>query len=278
MEQFPGWWPLLATGIKPGDLIVGIKDVAKNINRSTVGISLPEAVEIIRGPAESKITLLILRDGSTSPINVDLTRATVNVPSVVLTFPETNKDVAVLKLLKFGGETDGEWQNAVSEILQNKQVDKVVLDLRDNPGGYLEEAVNIASDFLKTGSVVAIQEQGDGTRTDYKTQKLGLLTNMKVVVLVNGGSASASEILAGALRDDLKIQLIGDKTFGKGTIQEPETLDNGAGLHVTIAKWLTPDGTWVHGVGLEPDVKISMDANSTTDVQLNKALSVISAN
>jgi carboxyl-terminal processing protease len=270
--------PAEKAGIKPGDLIVGIKDVAKNINRSTVGISLPEAVEIIRGPAESKITLLILRDGSTSPINVDLTRATVNVPSVVLTFPETNKDVAVLKLLKFGGETDGEWQNAVSEILQNKQVDKVVLDLRDNPGGYLEEAVNIASDFLKTGSVVAIQEQGDGTRTDYKTQKLGLLTNMKVVVLVNGGSASASEILAGALRDDLKIQLIGDKTFGKGTIQEPETLDNGAGLHVTIAKWLTPDGTWVHGVGLEPDVKISMDANSTTDVQLNKALSVISAN
>ena len=270
--------PAEKAGIKPGDLIVGIKDVAKNINRSTVGISLPQAVEIIRGPAESKITLLILRDGSTSPINVDLTRATVNVPSVVLTFPETNKDVAVLKLLKFGGETDGEWQNAVSEILQNKQVDKVVLDLRDNPGGYLEEAVNIASDFLKTGSVVAIQEQGDGTRTDYKTQKLGLLTNMKVVVLVNGGSASASEILAGALRDDLKIQLIGDKTFGKGTIQEPETLDNGAGLHVTIAKWLTPDGTWVHGVGLEPDVKISMDANSTTDVQLNKALSVISAN
>jgi len=277
ISALPGT-PAEKAGIKPGDLIVGIKDASKNIDQGTVGISLPDAVEIIRGPAGSKITLMILRDGSTNPITFNLTRATVNVPSVILTFPETNKDVAVLKLLKFGGDTDTEWQNAVTEILKNNQIDRVVLDLRDNPGGYLEEAVSIASDFLKTGSVVAIQETGDGTRTDYRTQKLGLLTNMKVVVLVNGGSASAAEILAGALRDDLKVQLVGDKTFGKGTIQEPETLDNGAGLHVTIAKWLTPNGTWVHGSGLEPDVKISMDENSTVDVQLNKALSIISAN
>lgn len=270
--------PAEKAGIKPGDLIVGIKDVAKNIERGTAGISLPEAVQIIRGTAGSKITLMILRDSSTTPLNVELTRATVNVPSVVLSYPATNKDVAVLKLLKFGGDTDKEWQNAVTEILKKKEITKVVLDLRDNPGGYLEEAVNIASDFLKTGSVVAIQEQGDGTKTDYKTQKLGLLTNIKVVVLVNGGSASASEILAGALRDNLKVKLVGDKTFGKGTIQEPETLDNGAGLHVTIAKWLTPNGTWVHGTGLEPDVKIAMDASSSADLQLDKALSIISGN
>lgn len=276
ISALPGT-PAEKAGIKPGDLIVGIKDTSKNIDQGTVGISLPDAVEIIRGPVGSKITLMILRDGFGNPINFELTRATVNVPSVVLNFPESNKDVAVLKLLKFGGDTDTEWQNAVREILKNNQVNKVVLDLRDNPGGYLEEAVNIASDFLKTGSVVAIQEQADGTRTDYKTQKLGLLTNMKVVVLVNGGSASASEILAGALRDNLKIQLVGDKTFGKGTIQEPETLDNGAGLHVTVAKWLTPDGVWVNEKGLEPDVSISMDEKSTTDVQLEKALSIISA-
>jgi carboxyl-terminal processing protease len=200
------------------------------------------------------------------------------VPSVILSFPENTTDIAQLKLLKFGGGTDDEWQKAVREILMNSKITKVILDLRDNPGGYLEESVNIASDFLKNGSVVAIEEKADGNKNYFKTQRLGLLTKMKVIVLVNGGSASASEILAGALRDNLKTQLVGEKTFGKGTIQEPQTLDNGAGLHITIAKWLTPSGVWVNEKGLEPDVKVVNESNSTSDTQLEKAISLISGN
>jgi len=269
--------PAEAAGVKAGDLIIGIKDELKQIDRATTGISLPEAVQIIRGPSGSKVTLMILREGTNNPIIFDLIRATVNVPSVILSYPENTIDIAHLKLLKFGGGTEEEWQKAVREILLNSKITKVVLDLRDNPGGYLEESVNIASDFLKNGSVVAIEEKADGSKNYFKTQRLGLLTNMKVIVLVNGGSASASEILAGALRDNLKTQLIGEKTFGKGTIQEPQTLDNGAGLHMTIAKWLTPNGTWVNEKGLEPDVVVVADGNSTTDIQLDKAVNLISS-
>ena len=268
--------PAEKAGVKAGDFIVEIKDELKKIDRGTVGISLPDAVQAIRGSAGTSVTLTLIREGSDQPIVIDIVRANVQVPSVTLEFVGQNKDIAHIRLMKFGADTPSEWDSKINEILANKSAKAVILDLRNNPGGYLQGAVDIASDFISPGSVAVIEERSDGSKKNYTVDnKLARLVDLPVVVLVNGGSASASEILAGALRDDRKAKLVGETTFGKGTIQEPEDLDGGAGLHITIAKWLTPSGFWVNEKGLEPDVKIKNDANATVDAQLDAAINLL---
>lgn len=267
--------PAEKAGVKAGDFIIGIKDAADGADTGTDGMSLADAIALIRGKAGTKVTLTLLRDGTAEPIVVELTREKMNVPSLILSYTGEGDSIAHIKLLKFGGETDTEWSKAVKEIIKKDNVKGVVLDLRNNPGGYLQGAVDIASEFLKNGSVAVIEEKGDGSKNEFKVQKLGLLLNMPTVVLINGGSASASEILAGALRDIRKISLVGEKTFGKGTIQEPEELGGGAGIHITIARWLTPNGTWVNGKGLEPDVKIEDDEKTSQDEPLQKAIELL---
>jgi len=267
--------PAEKAGVKAGDFIIGIKDEAKDIDQGTSGMSVPDAVSIIRGRAGTKVTLTLLREATPEPVVVELTRARIDVPTLITTYVGEGESVAHIRLLKFGGETEAEWNKAVREILRKDSVEAVVLDLRNNPGGYLQSAVDVASDFLKTGSVVVTEERGDGTKNQFKVERLGLLTSTPTVVLVNEGSASASEILAGALRDVRKISLVGGKTFGKGTIQEPIDVDGGAGLHVTIARWLTPNGTWVNEKGLEPDVVIEDDEATPEDEQLNKAIELL---
>ncbi len=263
--------PAEEAGVRAGDFIVGVKDEGKNIDRGTVGISLPEAVEAIRGRAGSKVTLLLLRDGESEVILKEITRRKLSVPSLILAYVEQGT-IAHLKLLKFGAETEDEWNKVAREILTKKEVKGLILDLRNNPGGYLQAAVDVASDFVKTGSVVVIEERGDGTKTEFKSEKIGLFTKLPLVILVNEGSASASEILAGALRDINKTKIVGTQSFGKGTIQEPLQLQGGTGLHITVAKWLTPDGTWVNGSGLEPDVKIENNEETAEDEQLQEAI------
>lgn len=147
-----------------------------------------------------------------------------------------------------------------------------MFDLRNNPGGYLSDAVYISSEFIKDGTAV-MQEDKNGERESYPVSGKGLLTDVPIVVLINKGSASASEIVSGALRDHKRAKLIGETSFGKGTIQQAEDLGGGAGLHVTIAKWLTPEGIWVHQKGLEPDIKVDLDKEDQAhDVQLEKAI------
>lgn len=265
--------PAEAAGIKAGDFIVHIKDSAKNIDRNTIGISITEAVQIIRGPAGSKVTLTLVREGAEEPMVVEVTRAKMNIPSVVLEYVEDGS-IAHLKLVKFDADTASEWDKAVNEILSKKELKGVVLDLRNNPGGYLQVAVDIASDFLENGSVVVIEEKGTGERVDYKTEKLPRMQKQNMVILVNEGSASASEILAGALRDHKGFKIIGIKSFGKGTVQEPIDIAGGSGLHVTVAKWLTPKGTWVHDVGLTPDTEKDDDDKVDGDEQLNEAINL----
>lgn len=265
--------PAEAAGIKAGDFIVHIKDSAKNIDRNTIGISITEAVQIIRGPAGSKVTLTLVREGAEEPMVVEVTRAKMNIPSVVLEYVEDGS-IAHLKLVKFDADTASEWDKAVNEILSKKELKGVVLDLRNNPGGYLQVAVDIASDFLENGSVVVIEEKGTGERVDYKTEKLPRMQKQNMVILVNEGSASASEILAGALRDHKGFKIIGVKSFGKGTVQEPIDIAGGSGLHVTVAKWLTPKGTWVHDVGLTPDTEKEDDDKVDGDEQLNEAINL----
>ncbi len=275
MSSLPGT-PAEKAGLKGGDLIVGIKDDNKKINKSTTDMTLPEAVEAIRGEAGTKVTLAILRSGTDKPSTIDLVREKINVPSVTVSYVGDNESIAQIKLLKFGGETTIEWQKAISQITSKSSVKGIILDLRNNPGGYLQAAVDLAGEFLPRGSVAVIEDKGGDNKTNYSTTKeIGAFVNAKVVVLVNGGSASASEILAGALRDDRKIMLIGEKTFGKGTIQEPQDLPGGAGLHITIAKWLTPSGFWVNEKGLDPNTEVKEDPNSKDDVVLQKAIEVL---
>lgn len=267
--------PAEKAGIKAGDFIVGIKDETKNVDRGTVGITTTEAVKLIRGSAGTKVTLAITRDGLTQVKIIEVERAKLDIPSVVLNFVGEGKDVAHLRIIKFGGATLNEWDKAVSEIVVKKDIKGIVLDLRNNPGGYLEASVDIAGEFLKTGSVGVIEENSNGYKNEFKTQRVGRLTQIPLVVLVNEGSASASEILAGALKDNKRAKVVGEKTFGKGSIQEPIDFSGGSGIHITIARWLTPSGFWVNEKGLTPDVEIKFDEQGKIDNQLEEAMKLL---
>jgi len=269
--------PAEEVGVKAGDFIIGIKDDRKSIERGTVGITIPEAVQIIRGPAGTKVTLVLLREGDTEPFEAEITREAINVPSVTVTYVGEAGRIAHVKILKFSGETTKEWEDAVVELVQ-KDLDAIIVDVRNNPGGYLQAAVDLASDFLENGETVVKEESAGQIRNEYRVEKLGRLRKGEVVVLVNEGSASASEILAGALRDNKRAELIGSTTFGKGTIQEPLQIDGGGGLHITIARWITPSGFWVNDGGLKPDVEVEDNPDTTEDEQLNKAIELLSQN
>jgi carboxyl-terminal processing protease len=270
--------PAEKSGVKPGDYIVHITDTKKGVDIDSGSLALSQAVDYIRGPAGTVVTLTLVRDGDSNPIIVPLTRAKLIIPSVILSWVGKDSTIASIKIAKFDSATVGEWNKTVAEFTDKCVTQKVackgiIIDLRNNPGGYMQSAVDIAGDFVSMGTTVVIQQNGDGTKEEYKSNRLPRLENYKVVILINAGSASASEILAGALRDDRGIKLVGDKSFGKGTIQEPIEVTGGSGLHVTTAKWLTPDGTWVHDKGLTPDVEIA-NKEASADAQLDAAINL----
>ena len=191
--------------------------------------------------------------------------------------------MAYIRIGQFGDNTNEEWIGLVNKIdlerKKNPNLKGVIVDVRNNPGGYLTDAVYIASEFIPSGTVV-MQEDGQGQRVTLPVSRKGLLTDIPVVVLINGGSASASDILSGALRDHNRAKLGGEVSFGKGTVQQAEDLGEGAGIHVTVAKWLTPNGTWVgngkNGMGLKPDYIVSLDPKDPShDTQLEKAIQVL---
>jgi len=266
--------PAQKAGISAGDLILKIG------SKSTFSMNLPEAVNLIRGPKGSEVTLTILTKGSQEPKEVKLTRETIVVKSVNLTIKQTTsgKDIAVIKLSRFGERTESEWTEVVSDLLA-KSPDAIILDVRNNPGGFLDGAVFIASEFLDGGDVV-LQENNQKQRFPYKVNREGKLLKLPLVVLINKGSASASEIVAGALQDRKRAKLVGEKSFGKGTIQEAEDLPGGVGIHITTARWLTPNGRWVNEIeGLDPDIKVEMpkstDGATLEDPQMDKALEIL---
>jgi carboxyl-terminal processing protease len=271
--------PAERAGLQSGDLILKITDKNKKIEKNTVGISLQEAVEIIRGKIGTEVTLNMYRESSKETFDVTLKRENIVVPSIELEFKEKDgKKVAWVKLYKFTDLLYKEWGEIVTNI-KKENTAGIVLDLRNNPGGYLQASVMVASDFLKSGIVVS-QESSDGSKEDYVVDKtLGRLVDTKVVVLVNGGSASASEILAGALKEYKRATLVGEKTFGKGTVQQPEDFSDGSGIHVTIARWLLPNGVNIHKVGVSPDVEVvdepPKEEGSKADNQLDKAIEVL---
>lgn len=269
--------PAETAGIRAGDYILHLKDEKKGIDVDTVDMSLPEAVEIIRGAKGTMIELTILHVGGTEPVKISVNRDKIVIKSVELIWPGEGKKVAHLKLSRFGGLTETEWDEAVKEIVKTKPKG-IILDLRNNPGGYLEGAVRYAGEFLKRGLVVVKQEDAKGKIETYSVDMEGKLLDYPLVVLINEGSASSSEILAGALRDHGRAKLVGDKSFGKGTVQEALDLgEKGAGLHVTTAKWLLPSGEWVNQTkGLQPDIEVKNDLKEPDkDEQLQKALEVV---
>lgn len=273
--------PAQKAGIKAGDAIVKVDD------QSTAGWTLAQAVDKIRGPKGTSVSLSIVRKDDDKPKDLKVTRDVITVKSVdswvknikdidtIKIANSPNAQVAYIRLSQFGDNTNQEWLTMINSLtlaMQSKPVKGVILDLRNNPGGYLNDAAFIASEFIKSGTVV-MEEKGTGERIVLSVKRQGLLTDIPVVVLINKGSASASEIVAGALRDHNRATLVGEVSFGKGTVQEAEDLGGGAGLHVTIAKWLTPNGTWVHGKGLTPDVAVALDEKDPShDLQLEKAV------
>ena len=272
--------PAEKESVKAGDFIIGIKDDLKSVDRGTVGITIPEAVQLIRGTAGTKVTLTLLREGVDEPIAAEITRASIDVPSIVVNYiggeeGGEDKSIVHVKLIKFSGETIAEWEETVIELLKNPELEGIIFDVRNNPGGYLQGAVELASDFLETGSVVVIEEDGSGRREEYRVEKIGRLKNYDIVVLINKGSASASEIFSGALRDIRGVKLIGGTSFGKGTIQEPQQINDGAGFHITIARWLTPNEFWVNEGGLVPDIEVEDNHDTVEDEQLQRAIEEI---
>lgn len=266
--------PADKAGVKAGDLILHIKDEKKQVDVDTRGMTLPGAVTNIRGEKGTEVILTLYRDGEAKSFEVKIVRDEIVVPSVELKFIEQNgKKIAHLELHKFGGRTDKEWIAKVSEIVAAR-ADGVVLDLRNNPGGYLDGAVFVSSEFLSSG--VVVKQEGRKSSETYNVDRKGNLTNIPLVILVNKGSASASEITAGAIQDNKRAQIVGTQSFGKGTVQEVQDLSDGSSLHVTVAKWILPSGRWIGKEGITPDVKVE-DNLETKDIdeQLDKAIETV---
>lgn len=260
--------PAKAAGLKAKDQILAID------GKSTAGMTLDEAVNLIRGPRGTKVTLTILRDAFEEPKEFTITREVINVPSVQ--WEATNEDIAHLKVFNFNQRSFWEFRQAVIEIL-NSGRKGIILDLRDNPGGFLDSAVDAAGWFLPKDSVVVKEDAGEGPYVCDACRANGnaALKDHKIVILVNSGTASAAEILAGALRDTLGIKLVGEKTFGKGSVQEVEELRGRASVKVTVAKWLTPSGVDITEKGLEPDIVVENPKGNEKDLQLEKAIEVV---
>ncbi|OGJ38288.1 MAG: hypothetical protein A2383_03450 [Candidatus Pacebacteria bacterium RIFOXYB1_FULL_39_46] len=265
--------PADKVGVQAGDLILHVKDEIKGLDEDTTQWSLDEAVKKIRGGKGEVVSLTLYRpDSDQDPFVVDIIRDEIIVESVELEFVEhAGKRVAHLKLLKFGERTESEWNEAVTKILAEKpNLTGIVLDMRNNPGGFFDVSIDLAGDFFRNGVVVS--QQGRVQQQDFSARGQARLANFPLIVLVNRGSASASEIVAGALRDNIGARLVGEKTFGKGTVQDRRELSNGGGLHVTIGRWLLPKGSWIHDEGLAVDVEVKNDPDTAQDEVLLKGI------
>ncbi|KKR94343.1 hypothetical protein A3A55_01675 [Candidatus Roizmanbacteria bacterium RIFCSPLOWO2_01_FULL_40_14] len=279
--------PAEKAGIKSGDFIIQVDGV------DTFGWTVPEAVEKIRGPKGEKVTLSVFRDGLEAPVDIEVIRDTIEVPTVETEYADTiaqgtpeqepanfKDGVAIIRLHQFGEQTNHQWDVAVNEIIKTCNAgtvacEGVILDVRNNPGGFLDGSVYVASEFLKDGLVVT-QEHSSGQSLEYTVNRKGRLLTQPLAVLINRGSASASEIVAGALKVRGRATIVGETSFGKGSVQERIELPHDAGLHVTTAKWILPDGSWINEVGVSPDIEV-VDDPTTADVdeQLDKAIEVL---
>ena len=262
--------PAQRAGLRAGDKILEID------GKPTVDMTIEEAVNLIRGPRGSEVTLTIFREEWEKTKEIKITRAVIEIPS--LKWELKNDDIAYIKIYQFSEKANFDFRVAAIEILASP-AKKIILDLRNNPGGYLEIAQDISGWFLEKGDIVVVEDFG-GKRDQkiYKAEGPSRFLDYPIVILTNQGSASGSEILAGALRDNRGILIIGEQSFGKGSVQELEKLKEGSSLKITVARWLTPKGELITDKGLDPDIKVEMteeDYEEGRDPQLDKAIEII---
>lgn len=268
--------PAKAAGIRAGDYILAVDD--KDI---TAEDTVYDVVARIRGEEGTKVKLKILHKDSNKPVEVSIERKQITVASMNVDFLE-NKSIALFRVNRFTEASYSEWVsewNAKVKEIKDAKVNKVILDLRGNPGGFFDAAIYAADDFLQGGYTISMQQDGKGKIDKYESKDGGNLTEVKLVVLVDGGSASAAEILAGALQQADRATIVGEKTYGKGTAQNVIDLSDGSSLHITTLKWLLPNGNWLNKEEpITPDVIIEFtdeDFIAGKDPQLVEAIKQI---
>ena len=262
--------PAEKAGIKAGDLVVKIDD------KATSDMSVDQAVHLIRGKAGTSVKLNIYREGEKQPRDIVVVRGLIEIP--LIESKQLDGGIFDIALYNFGANSAPQFASAIEKFLKTGD-DKLIIDLRDNPGGYLDASVDIASMFLPQGQKIVTENFGGNQKDHVYTSKgFGFVdpNKVKIVILVNKGSASASEILSGALQQNKSAILIGEKTYGKGSVQEVLGVTGDTTLKLTIAKWLTPNGTWISKKGLDPDITVAKptekEISKKTDVVLDRAL------
>lgn len=261
--------PAEAAGLQSGDKIIGVG--GKDVTGKDPSLVLRDVL----GPEGTTVNLTIQREGVEQPIEVSIIRKKIDVPTLDAKMLDNN--IAYVQILDFGDKTDTELHTKLRDLLKNKPVG-LILDLRNNPGGYLDTALKVVSEFIDNG-VIMYEQNSSGEKTAFDARPGGVATSIPLVVLINGGSASASEITAGAVQDRGRGVLVGTTSYGKGTVQTwtPLVDDQGA-VKVTIAKWLTPNERQITGIGLTPDVEVKIteaDVTANVDPQLNKAVELL---
>ena len=276
--------PAEKAGLKAGDKVYLINDY------DTTDIALDYAISLIRGHKGTEVVLTVLRDGLKEPKEITIVRDVIEIKSVNWEMVDKNVKcqmsdvrcrIAYLKISHFNEDTEKDFKKAVLEILK-KNPKGIILDLRNNPGGFLEAAIKVASYWLEDKTVVIEQRKTDGnslsSRKDYQSQGQALLKDLPTVILINQGSASGSEIVAGALQDHKKAILIGKKTFGKGSVQELEILKDDSAVKITVAHWLTPKGRSIEENGISPDIEVELteeDYKADKDPQMENAIDLL---
>jgi carboxyl-terminal processing protease len=261
--------PAQRAGLRAGDKILKVDDTI------TADLTIDEAVSLIRGEKGTEVTLLIARDEWDEAKEIKIIRGTIQIP--IIKWELKNGNIAYIQLYHFTENSAGQFRKTVKEVIKSDP-QGIILDVRNNPGGYLEVAIDIASWFLPKSELVVAEDFGNGDRVEHRSKGYKALENIPTVVLINQGSASASEILAGALRDIKGIQIVGQTSFGKGSVQQLEKLRGGSSIKITVAKWLTPSGTSINDEGIIPDIELELteeDVDEMRDPQLDKALELL---
>lgn len=263
--------PAYRAGIKSGDKILKIDDTI------TMDLSVEEGVKLIRGPKGTTVTLTISREGWDKAKEIKVTRDVINIPTIDT---ELRKDgIFVIELYSFPANSPKLFREAVKEFADSGS-DKLILDLRGNPGGYLDAAIDISSWFLESGKTVVVEDYANNKKPKiYRSKGYDVFTDkLKFVILIDGGSASASEIVAGAMQDNKKAKLVGSQSFGKGSVQEVVDITPDTLLKITVAKWLTPNGNSISEKGLTPDYVVDItekDITNKKDPQMDKAVELL---
>lgn len=248
--------PAKEAGIRAGDMIIKIDDF------DTVGITIDAAVNKIRGEKGTPVVLTVFREGESMTHEITIVRDNIVIPAIAT---RTEDDIFVIQLFNFSSGSPQEFDNAVREFAESGK-SKLIIDLRNNPGGFLDAAVHIASYFVPKGEIIVTEEFRDREPREHRSRGYAEAHNLELVVLVNQGSASASEILAGALQEHDIATIIGEQTFGKGSVQELVDVLGNSSLKVTIARWLTPNGRSISHEGLEPDITVEIDTELDIEI------------